>query len=88
MHQALPVLGREIDVLNDGVVRIGGIEFTVGAGEDMFIRTRGAEGLAAEGRFDAQDLQIGDARLGWGAEQRRRRQRRDEAGFPPHTFPP
>ncbi len=56
----------EIDVLNPGVSRIGGIEFARDPTSQMLVGPNVAKGLTAEGGLRADDFDARDPRVGLG----------------------
>ena len=67
-HHAARVVRRQADVLDDGVARIGRVEFAIGPPGQMLVWSDGAKTLTGKGRFGLGDLDPRDARSGRWAE--------------------
>ena len=78
------VAWREGEVLDQVVDRVARVQVTVRHGRDVLVAAGAAKGLAAEGRFGADDVEPDDSRLGGAGEQAESQDKPDT----PHPFRP
>src|SRR5262249_54528457 len=91
-HQAFVILGCESDVLDNGVCRRAGIDFSIGATDHSLVRPDISERLTSEGGFDRRDLDPSYACLPRrhpnGSHQQKNTRHRGHARQLPHPLLP